>query len=126
MGANTAIEMAAGGHFDGPLILLSPSFSREDESTALGVINRIGYVPGLRSVVYALMFRSFPKMLADGVPADRVAPLAAEMAKNDRGDVRTSLRRYFEYIDRHGTVAGRLCRSGSRPRSCSATTTRSG
>jgi len=29
-GANVAIEMAAAGHFDGPLVLLSPSFSREE------------------------------------------------------------------------------------------------
>jgi hypothetical protein len=31
-GANVAIEMLAAGHFSGPLVLLAPSFSREDES----------------------------------------------------------------------------------------------
>ena len=68
-GANIALEMADGGHSDGRLILLSPSFSREDEAKALAVMNRIGYVPG-------------------------------------------GARRYFEYLDKHGTLAGRLCRSG--------------
>ena len=32
LGANIAIEMASAGEFSGPLVLLSPSFSRTDES----------------------------------------------------------------------------------------------
>jgi len=111
-GANIALEMVAGGHFGGPLILLAPSFSAEDEMKGLATFNRIGYVPGLRALVTALMFRSFPKLLEGGVPADRVAPLAAEMASSDRADIRTNLRRWYEYVNRYGTLAGRLCRSG--------------
>jgi pimeloyl-ACP methyl ester carboxylesterase len=111
-GANVALEMAAGGHFDGPLILLAPTFSAEDEMKGLETFNRIGYVPGLRSLVTALVFRSFPKMLAGGVPDDRIERLAAEMASNDRADIRTNLRRWYRYVYRHGTLAGRLCRSG--------------
>ena len=111
-GANVALEMAAGGHFNGPLILLAPTFSAEDEMKGLETFNRIGYVPGLRALVTALMFRSFPKMLAGGVPDDRVEALAAEMASNDRADIRTNLRRSYSYLYRHGTLAGRLCRSG--------------
>jgi pimeloyl-ACP methyl ester carboxylesterase len=111
-GANIALEMAAGGHFDGRLILLSPSFSREDEVKVLAVMNRIGYVPGVRTVVDAIVFRSFAKMLAGNVPDARVAALAAEMAGADRKDVRLTTRRFFEYVDKHGTVVGRLCRSG--------------
>jgi pimeloyl-ACP methyl ester carboxylesterase len=111
-GANIALEMAAGRHFDGRLILLSPSFSREDEAKALAVMNRIGYVPGVRAVVDAIVFRSFAKLLAGNVPDDRVDVLAAEMAGADRKDVRLTTRRYFEYLDKHGTLAGRLCRSG--------------
>jgi pimeloyl-ACP methyl ester carboxylesterase len=111
-GANIALEMAALGHFDGPLILLSPTFSAEDEVKGLATFNRIGYVPGLRSLVTAIMFRSFPKMLAGGVPEERVAPLAAEMATNNRTDVRIHLRRYYQYLHRYGTLADRLCESG--------------
>jgi pimeloyl-ACP methyl ester carboxylesterase len=77
-------------------------------------VNRIGYVPGLRTLVTALLFRSFPKMLQGEVPADRVDRLAAEMAGNDRSAIRINLRRSYEYLYRHGTVAGRLCRSGAR------------
>jgi pimeloyl-ACP methyl ester carboxylesterase len=111
-GANVAIEMAAAGHFDGRLILLSPSFSREDESRALAILNGIGYVPGIRAVVDAIVFRSLSKMLDGNVPAERVDALASEMARSDRKDVRLTTRRYFEYLDRHGTLVGRLCRSG--------------
>ena len=32
LGANIAVEMASAGEFSGPLVLLSPSFSRTDES----------------------------------------------------------------------------------------------
>jgi pimeloyl-ACP methyl ester carboxylesterase len=113
-GANVAIEMAAGGHFDGHLILLAPTFSAEDEMKGLETFNRIGYVPVLRSLVTALLFRSFPKMLRGEVPADSVDRLAAEMASCDRSDIRTNLRRSYEHLYRHGTLAGRLCRSGAR------------
>ena len=112
-GANVALEMVAGGHFDGPVILLAPTFSAEDEMKGLETFNRINYVPGLRSLAMALMFRSFPKMLAGGVPDDRVEPLAAEMASNDRSDIRLNLRRSYQYLYKYGTLAGRLCRSGA-------------
>ncbi|HKS78909.1 MAG TPA: alpha/beta hydrolase [Gaiellaceae bacterium] len=111
-GANIALEMAALGHFSGPLILLSPTFSAEDEVKGLATFNRIGYVPGLRSLVTALMFRSFPKMLRGAVPDHRVEALAAEMATNDRVDIRIHLRRYYDYLHRYGTLAPRLCESG--------------
>jgi len=113
-GANVALEMAAGGHFDGPVILLAPTFSAEDEMKGLETFNRINYVPGLRSLAMALMFRSFPKMLAGAVPDGRVEQLAAEMASNDRSDIRINLRRSYQYLYKHGTLAGRLCRSGVR------------
>jgi pimeloyl-ACP methyl ester carboxylesterase len=112
-GANVALEMAAGGHFDGPVILPAPTFSAEDAMKGLETFNRIGYVPGLRSLATELMFRSFPTMLAGWVPDDRVEPLAAEMASNDRSDIRINLRRFYRYLYEHGSLAGRLCRSGA-------------
>jgi pimeloyl-ACP methyl ester carboxylesterase len=45
MGANVALEMAASGAFSGPLVLLAPSFSRQDESMFIRVFryrNAIG------------------------------------------------------------------------------------
>ena len=78
----------------------------------LETFNRVGYVPVLRSLVTALLFRTFPKMLQGEVPAESVDRLAAEMASCDRSDIRTNLRRSYEHLYRHGTLAGRLCRSG--------------
>ena len=111
-GANVAIEMAGGGHFDGHLILLAPTFSAEDEVKGLETFNRIGYVPILRSLATALLFRSFPKMLKGQVPDDSVHRLAAEMASSNRSDIRTTLRRSYEHLYKHGALAGRLCGSG--------------
>ncbi|MEU6239520.1 alpha/beta hydrolase, partial [Kitasatospora sp. NPDC047058] len=37
LGANVALEMAAAGLFSGPLVLLSPTFSRADEAKFLAV-----------------------------------------------------------------------------------------
>jgi pimeloyl-ACP methyl ester carboxylesterase len=51
-------------------------------------------------------------MLRGAVPDDRVEALAAEMATNDRKDIRVHLRRYYDYLHRHGTLAPRLCKSG--------------
>jgi pimeloyl-ACP methyl ester carboxylesterase len=78
----------------------------------LATLNRIGYVPGLRSVLTAPLFKSFPKMLQGEVPPDHVGRLAAEMASNDRAAIRLNLRGSYEYLYRHGTIAGRLCGSG--------------
>jgi pimeloyl-ACP methyl ester carboxylesterase len=123
-GANVAIEMAAGGHFDGPVILLAPTFSPEDEMKGLETINRIFYVPLLRSLVTALLFRSFPKMLKGQVPDDSVDRLAAEMASSNRSDIRLNLGVRTRICTSTGRLragcAGRACRR----RSSSARTTR--
>jgi pimeloyl-ACP methyl ester carboxylesterase len=80
----------------------------------LETFNRIGYVPGVRTLATALLFRTSPKMLVGNVPAERVDQLAAEMASNNRTDIRINLRRSYQYLYKHGTLAGRLCRSGVR------------
>jgi pimeloyl-ACP methyl ester carboxylesterase len=46
LGANVAIEMLAAGHFSGSLVLLAPSFSREDESRFPRALDRISRVLG--------------------------------------------------------------------------------
>jgi pimeloyl-ACP methyl ester carboxylesterase len=51
-------------------------------------------------------------MLKGHVPDDSVDRLAAEMASNNRSDIRTNLRRSYEHLYKYGTLAGRLCRSG--------------
>jgi pimeloyl-ACP methyl ester carboxylesterase len=112
LGANVAIEMAAAGEFAGPLVLLSPSFSRTDESKFPRVLDRVGRVLG--HLPYAAMFKVIGPALKGSLPADRHAALVAELKKNDPRFVRRQTRRYLEYLDRHGSLVSRLCDAGVR------------
>ena len=46
MGANVALEMVGSGAFAGPVVLLAPSFSRQDEAMIIRVLDRLAEVPG--------------------------------------------------------------------------------
>ncbi|MFJ8433939.1 alpha/beta fold hydrolase [Kitasatospora sp. NPDC094019] len=114
IGANIALEMAAGGHFSGPLVLLSPTFSRPDESTALAIASALGRVPGLGSLVWPAMLWLTPRVLA--FPERRRAELVADLEKNSPSFCRRAIAEYFAYLDRHGNLVPRLCESGSPTR----------
>jgi pimeloyl-ACP methyl ester carboxylesterase len=55
LGANIAVEMASAGEFSGPLVLLSPSFSRTDESRFPRALDRLSRVLG--HLPYSLMLK---------------------------------------------------------------------
>jgi pimeloyl-ACP methyl ester carboxylesterase len=112
VGANVAIEMAGSGAFTGPLVLLSPSFSRPDEALILRALDRVARVLG--PLPYAAMLKIIGPAMKHEVPEARYEVLVAEMKKNDPAFVRSQVRLYFEYLDRHGSVASRLCKSGVR------------
>src|SRR3954469_7528120 len=61
LGANVALEMVAAGTFDAPAVLLSPSFSRQDEARELGVMNRIGRVPGIGLLAWIATLKLMPR-----------------------------------------------------------------
>jgi pimeloyl-ACP methyl ester carboxylesterase len=111
-GANVAIELAATGGFTGPLVLLAPSLSRRDESIIPRILDKLGLVLGnlpfvlLRAVIGPFLKNSFR-------PETRETLLAA-FRRNDPSVMRTHLHRYLAYLDRHGSVAPRLCESGVR------------
>ncbi len=111
LGANVAIEMAAAGHFHGPMVLLSPSFSRQDESMALRVIDRLGRVLGY--LPFAAMFRVMGPAMKGELPPDRREVLVAELKNNDPRVIRRLVRPYLEYLDRHGSLVSRLCDWGA-------------
>jgi pimeloyl-ACP methyl ester carboxylesterase len=112
MGANVAIEMACSCEYDGPLVLLSPSFSRQDESRFLRVLDRLATVLG--TLPYRVMLRLIgPAMSSLKVPDARRAELIAEMRRNDPRDMRRVLRAYLHYLGRQGSLAQRLCDSGT-------------
>jgi pimeloyl-ACP methyl ester carboxylesterase len=108
MGANVALEMVATGAFRGPLILLAPSFSRADEDPFFRGVDRISSALGdlpYRAMRLAVggMTKKMP------VTPDRRAELAADLRRNDPKTMRRMVREYFRYLDRHGSVAQRLC-----------------
>ncbi|MCU7820945.1 alpha/beta fold hydrolase [Kitasatospora sp. DSM 101779] len=114
IGANIALEMVGGGHFAGPVVLLSPTFSRPDESRALAVATRLGRVPGLGAAVWPAMLWLVPKVLADSMPEPRREPLVADLKRNSASFCRRALTEYFAYLDRHGSLVPRLCDAGVR------------
>jgi pimeloyl-ACP methyl ester carboxylesterase len=70
LGANVALEMAGAGLFTGPMLLLSPSFSRKDESKFPRTLDRLGTVLG--PLPYAAMLHIIgPAMKGSMLPADR-------------------------------------------------------
>ena len=110
LGANVAIEMVASGAFKGPVVLLSPSLSREDESKfprALDVLSRVlGHLP------YSLMLRMIGPAMKSGLPPARRDALIAELRRNDPRFLRRQTHGYLAYLDRHGSLASRLGDAG--------------
>ena len=112
LGANVAMEMVAAGEFSGPVVLLSPSFSREDESKFPRALDRLGRVLG--HLPFGLMLKMIGPAMKSSLPPHRRDALIAELRKNDPRFLRRQTRRYLEYLDRHGSLAPRLCDSGVR------------
>ena len=107
MGANVALEMAGSGAFSVPLVLLAPSFSRADEAMVIRVVDRFARVFG--DLPFALM-RRLMRFAVKGspLPPERGRVLVGELQKNDPRFMRRGMRAYFQYLDRHGSVATRL------------------
>jgi pimeloyl-ACP methyl ester carboxylesterase len=102
--------MASAGEFSGPLVLLSPSFSRTDESRFPRALDGLSRV--LAHLPYSLMLKIIGPAVKSGLPPTRRDTLIAELKKNDPRFVRRQTNRYLEYLDRHGSLAPRLADSG--------------
>ena len=110
LGANIAVEMASAGEFSGPLVLLSPSFSRRDESRFPRALDRLSR--GLGHLPYSLMLKIIGPAMKSGLPQNRREALIAELKKNDPHFLRQQTHLYLEYLDRHGSLAPRFADSG--------------
>ena len=110
MGANVALEMAAARAFSGPVVLLSPSFSRKDESKFPRALDRLARVLG--HLPYSLMFKMIGPAMKSSLPPERRDTLIAEFKKNDPRIVCRATRLYLDYLDRRGSLVSRLCDSG--------------
>ena len=110
-GANVALEMAATRAFTGPVVLLAPCFSRQDEAMVIRVLDRLASILGW--IPFAVMRRVLRLAVKDSpLPPDRLDTLVAELRKNDPRSMRRGIHHYLQYLDRHGSVASRLGASG--------------
>jgi pimeloyl-ACP methyl ester carboxylesterase len=110
-GSNVALEMVGSGDFSGPVVLLAPSFSRQDEAAFLRALDRLSRVLG------HLPFSAMVKMVDQAVkgsplPADRLDALVGELRKQDPRVMRSAIHQYLRYLGRYGSVAPRLCDTG--------------
>ncbi|MER6960249.1 alpha/beta hydrolase [Streptomyces sp. NPDC000618] len=112
LGANVAIEMAALGLFKGPLVLLSPTFSRGDEERFLTVLNSLGRVPVLGTVAWKALLTLLPRAVKRELPPHRAEALAAVMGGHDPAVCRQIVRGYYAYLDRYPSLVPRLCEAG--------------
>jgi pimeloyl-ACP methyl ester carboxylesterase len=112
LGGNVAIEMVGSGAFSGAVVLLAPSFSRADESKFPRALDRLSVALG--HLPYSLMLKLIGPAMKSSLPPHRRDALIAELKKNDARFLRRQTRLYLEYLDRHGTLAPRLCDSGVR------------
>jgi pimeloyl-ACP methyl ester carboxylesterase len=111
--ANVLILVASRGRFGGPLVLLSPCFSRGDEEKDVRQMAGVARVPGAG----ALLFRLMPRMLSSSMkgrfPEARQDELVGEMKKGSPQHNRQLALRYFEHLDEPGSLAQRLADSGA-------------
>ena len=110
LGANVAIEMASAGQFSGPLVLLSPSFSRQDESMVPRALDRLSRLFG--HLPYSLVLRLAGPAFKSSLPPARREFLTNELKKNDPRFLRAQVRSYLAYLDGHGSLARRFCDAG--------------
>jgi hypothetical protein len=80
------------------------------------VLDRIGRIPVLGRLLWALVPRLSARMLRSSLPEARRAVLAAEIRRNQGQVCRRMVRRYFEYLDHGRSPAQRLCDSGTAAR----------
>ena len=112
--ANVAIEVAARGRFKGPLVLLSPCFSAEDEEKDLRQIARASRVPVLGTLLWRVAMLTLSSSMKGRLPPERHDELVAEMKLGAPGVNRLLILRYFEHFAKHGSLVGRLADSGAR------------
>jgi pimeloyl-ACP methyl ester carboxylesterase len=111
MGATVALEMAASGLHDGPVVLLGISLSQADEPGFFLAVARLS--PKLSGLPIALLMRltAMAAKRAQVSPKHREAMVAA-LRRNDARVLGRAIAEYVEYLGRHKMPAERLCQAG--------------
>jgi pimeloyl-ACP methyl ester carboxylesterase len=107
LGANIALELVSAGEFTGPVVLLSPSFSRTDESKFPRALDKLSRVLG--HLPYSFMLKVIGPAVKSSLPAARAEVLANELKRNEPRFLRDQTHQYLAYLDRHGSLAKRFC-----------------
>jgi len=110
--ANVVIEMAAARLFNGPIVLLSPIFSRQDEEMGFRRMAAVSRIPVLGRLPWVIFPRLLDSAMRTRLPEDRHDELIAEMRRTDMAVFRHMVKEYFDHLDRHGSLVDRLCASG--------------
>jgi pimeloyl-ACP methyl ester carboxylesterase len=113
LSANICIEVAARHRFRGPLLLLSPSLSADDEEKDTRSLNDASRTPVVRTLVWMTIDRMLRKGMRDRLPADRRDELLAEMTRNPHAASRAQLIACFDHMAAHGGLAQRLATAQS-------------
>lgn len=108
-GANVALEIAARSSFRGPLLLLSPSLSREDEEDDLRSLDEASHTPVVGTLVWLGINPTLKKGMRGRLPEARFDELVGEMKRNPRAANRAQVTGFFEHIAANGgELASRL------------------
>jgi pimeloyl-ACP methyl ester carboxylesterase len=113
LSANIGIEIAARNGFQGPLLLLSPSLSAEDEEKDTRSLNEASRTPVVRTLVWMGMNRMLRKAMKGRLPAARFDELVGQMRLNPHAASRAQLIACFDHIAEHGGLAERLASARS-------------
>ncbi len=112
--ANVLIEVAVNDRYQGPLMLLSPSFSRKSEDSDTRFYDRISRVPIIGQVgtliSYQMMYSSFEPFFIDEKKY-KINDLVAEAQKTPKHVAQRLIQAFFNHIDSHGDLAKRLTRT---------------
>jgi pimeloyl-ACP methyl ester carboxylesterase len=111
--ANVLMQVASRGRFDGPLVLLSPCFSLEDEEKDFRQIERLSRVPGLGGLVFRLLPLMMSPSMKGRLPPARHKALVGEMKRVSPRLARAMIQRYFDHLVEPGSLAERLAESGT-------------
>lgn len=111
--ANIAIEIAARGNFNGPLLLLSPSLSREDEEDDLISLYEAGKTPVVGTLVWLGLNPTLKHGMKELLPESRFDELMGEMKRNPHKASKAQLNAFLEHMNKYGSLASRLAESGA-------------
>lgn len=106
-GATVALEMAVGGHFDGPVVLLGISLTPADEAGFFRAVVRLSEKVGPWPL--AALFRVMPMMVrSTDIPEPHKSELIEDLKQNRPKDALRVCSEYLDYIAEDRDFAAEL------------------